>query len=617
MTKQAYSSGRSRTKGAGSLGRTEQPVEDDRPFAEIRRTLHDALRMLSLHRWAFFIPFSVVTCAAFIVSLYYPRTYMATTSFERRNDPVMMNLPISAGAASFKYFRNTMVHDLTAVKSMSEVVENLNLTKDFERNEDGTLTEASKRRRDALARSLSAKLHISTTSPSEQIDIIQVTYTGPDPTIGRRLVDEVKRTYIRRTMVWIHEFLTSQRDYFTQQAREALAEVKKAQREETRLRLENPHVDPANPGSVSLKLTQLEMERRDLTLRQRGYHAELSALQQLLAATQPTVPVEPGSANHGDSLDNVELLSPEALEMGAQIRQVEHKIDELRTTRGMTDAHPEVKDLLARCRRLGSELEQQRIKDRNTTTTNAPLDKVALQITAGMSMAAQPYQSERTRLLVQIAAQKAKLKDLEISLETNELTTKQLLQAKREVYDKQEEFAETTGKASQARQRHRQLEATLMNIEPAIKAIDQDRLLQFSAGQPARGSVRPISPKARIVILLALMAGISTGIVMVVLAEVLDHVYRSSGQVARSLGLPMLESIDEIITSEDRRYLFVRKAVLTPLIVVCFIGFTGLTASMAYLSIEQPWTYQKIQEIPQAAINLFAAETPDNETTTP
>ena len=197
------------------------------------------------------------------------------------------------------------------------------------------------------------------------------------------------------------------------------------------------------------------------------------------------------------------------------------------------------------------------------------------------------------------------------------MIAEQMRQAKRKVYEKQEEFAEATGSVFQASQRQRQLEVTLSNIEPAINAIEQGRLLQFSEGQPARGSVRPVSPRARSVLLLALMAGISSGIVMVILAEVVDHVYRSSGQVARTLGLPMLESIDEIITSEDRRHLFVRKAVLTPLIVVCFIGLVGLTGSMAYLSIEQPWTYQKIRKIPEAAVGLFALDPPDGKTAVP
>ena len=92
----------------GSYGHTEPMGDEDRPFADIRRTIHDVLRLLSLHRWAFFVPFSVVACAVFILSLYYPRTYRASSSFERRNDPVMMNL------ASNEYFKSVKPRQLDA-----------------------------------------------------------------------------------------------------------------------------------------------------------------------------------------------------------------------------------------------------------------------------------------------------------------------------------------------------------------------------------------------------------------------------------------------------------------------------------------------------------------------
>jgi uncharacterized protein involved in exopolysaccharide biosynthesis len=595
--------------------------DEDRPFAEIRRTIHDVLRLLSLHRWAFFVPFSVVTCAVFILSLYYPRTYRASSSFERRNDPVMMNLPISTGAASYKYFRNTMVRDLTSIECLSEVVENLDLTKNWERNEDGTLTEASIRRRNGLAGSLARTLSVSTVSPSEHIDIIRVTYTGPDPDIGRRLVDEVKRTYIRRTMTWIHEFLTSQQDYFRQEAGDALVEAKRARREETKLRLENPHVDPTNPGAIALKLAQLEMERRELLMRQREYEAEQAAVQQMLAAVEPQANSQASRSNQGNEFGDDAVLSPRALQLSARIHTIDREIEKLQMTRGMTNLHPKIQELLTQRRLVVEEFEQQRIQDRHAAVSNetlpasrftgaAGLDATISMtaVMAGLDQSGRAGKPAWRQLLVQISAQKTKLKDIGISLDANALAIRQLRQAKRGVFQKQEEFAEITGQVAKARQKLAGLEGTLASIDPAIKAIEQGRLLQFSEGLPARGSSIPISPKATTVVLLATLAGILAGTLFVILAEVFDNVYRSSGQVARGLGLPMLESIDEIVTSEDRRHIFLRKALFTPLVIICFAGLAGLTGSMAYLSIERPRTYEKIRRIPEAALQLFAGE---------
>ena len=571
----------------------------------MRRALNDALRLLALHRWAFFVPFCLVTCGAFVGSLYYPRTYSAMTGFEVRNDPVMSDLPLSAGVASFKFFRNTMVRDLTSAECMAEVVENLGLLKDAERDAGGTLTRASIKQRDSLARQLGANLNITSTSPSELIDIVKINYTGPDPNIGRGLVDAVKRTYIRRTRTWIRDFLISQRDYFLRESEEAGKEVLAAQREETQLRLDNPYINPSDPGSISARIAQLEMERRELLLRKRECEGEIGAQRQLLASLEPAMAT---STEHGGYLSS-DHMSAVAMQIAGRIREVQNKVIKLRDSRGMTDQHPEIRDLLAEQNELEEALKRRQSEDEQIAQLAGPLaDPNSANL--GTTNGGGAFQGERARVVVQVAALTEKLHDIEASLGTNELTLEELAKAKNELYEKQALFSEVIARVGKAKQRYAQIGSTLSTIEPAIKAAEQDRLLQFSEGQAAHGSVMPISPKAATIVLLAVLAGAIAGVVFVVLAEVLDHVYRSSSQVGRSLGLPILEAIDEIVTGNDRRRLMVQRAVVSPLMILMFVACTGLTGSMAYLSITRPWTYQRIRNIPNAALNLFIDVTP-------
>ena len=217
-------------------------------------------------------------------------------------------------------------------------------------------------------------------------------------------------------------------------------------------------------------------------------------------------------------------------------------------------------------------------------------------------MPGEPWQSDRARLLVQIAAQRAKIKDIDISLESNTREVARLTEAKSGIYDLQEEYADVIGRAKKARERYAALNHTLGRIEPAIRANQQNKLLHWSVGEPALGTSLPVKPQARTVVLLALLAGIAAGVLFVVLAEVLDHVYRSSGQVARSLGLPILDAIDVIVTARDRRRLLVHKTVVMPLLLGLCLGLTGITGSLAYLSIQQPHTYQ---QLPQAALKAL------------
>ena len=604
MTKHGHKAGTGRGRGGAPSPRIDSAAEESRPFAEIRRALDDVLHVLSLHRWAFVVSCCLTASGVFIASLYYPRMYSATTTFERRNDPVMIDLPISAGAASFEYFRSTMESDLTSLGTMREVVENLGLNTDFSRDEEGALTEASKRRRDGLARSLGARLRIGRRSPNRQMDIIAITYTGPDPQIGKKLVDEVKRVYIRRTMVWVREFLERQRDYFTREASKAAEELKAAQRDQTMLRLENPYASPGDPGTLSMKLAQLEIEHRELLLRKREYSAERSAFRQMLAALGLHPDSEPLTANRSNAaLRALGFLRPELQHLNGKIQSVDDEIEQFRTTRGMLDAHPKIQELLAKRRRLEAAFE----RDRHVASSGSAANR-ALDLLGGRWLATEAppskWQSDRARLAVQIAAQDTKISELAISLQSNELAIRQLHEAKENLFENQEIFGDVQARVTKARQRHGRLASVLMSIEPAINAISQDRLMQFTEGQPARGSGRPVSPKANTVMILAIMVGVAVGIGCVILAEILDRAYRSSGQVARSLGLPILEAIDEIVTTQDRRRILVRRAVIGPLVLLALAATTGLTGSMAYLSIQKPSAYERLRRIPVAAGRL-------------
>ena len=561
--------------------------------------------MLSLHRWAFLVPFCIVSSAAFILSLYYPRMYTAQTSFERRSDPIMADLRLSPGAASFKLFRTTIARDLTSVDCMAEVMENIGLTADLPRRPDGTLPDASQRKRNTMARALGKRISIQTRSPNDQTDINEITYTGPDPTIGTRLLNELKATYTRRTMAWVQRHLESLRDYYTLETAEAMDQLRAAEREQTRLHLDNPYLNPRDPGALSTRLSQLESERNELVRRRREYVADLEGQRQILASIEAQYVSRNALTAPGEEDSSSRYLSPEAIRLMGLIEEIDGKVRELRRTRGMRDEHPEIKELLAARRWHETELDTQHARDHEMAVSNGPLETEWPFSLARANVPGEPWQSDRARLLVQIAAQRAKIKDIDISPESNRQEVARLTEAKSGIFDLQEEYADVTGRVKKARERYAGLNQTLGKIEPAIRANQQNKLLHWSVGEPARGTNIPVKPQARTVVLLALLAGIAAGVLFVILAEVLDHVDRSSGQVARSLGLPVLDAIDVIVTARDRRRLLVHKTVVAPLLLGLCLGLTGITGSLAYLSIQQPQTFQRIRELPQAALKAF------------
>ncbi len=584
--------------GASGRGDQQQGGDDERPFSEIRRTIFDALRLLSVHRWSFFVPFCLVCCGAFVSSLYLPRSYKATTSLSIENDPVMINGPMSAGLESYRYFRKSMSRDLVSVGTMGPIVEALGLAGELYYDADGTLTSESLQRRDSMARSISGTVAVNTSSASELTDVVSITYTGPDSTIGRKLVDATKEAYKERAGEWMLSFLTRRSDYFKNEVLEARAEMLAAQREEAILRMENPLVDPGNPSAISEKLSQLRLERRGLDLRRREYESELVSQQQLLASTSAISPMTENSGN------GERLMSAAAMSLASELQKIDQEMIALRRDHGVRDAHPEMVALRGDAERVTAMLETQQASDaeRLLLVEEGRDDELAL---LGPPLVGKVWSPETAQINTQITASTNKIREVDLSLASNQREMVAIEDAKSKVFDHQDEFSQIESRASRARKRMEQAELTVGSVAPSIKGLEQNRMIHFTDNGPARGGSIPISPKATTIVLLSLLAGLAAGGVFVILAEVLDHVYRSSWQVARSLGLPLLEAIDEIVTAQDRRRALVQKAVVMPAIILVCLGITGLTGSMAYLSIKQPWTYERLRHIPDAAINLF------------
>lgn len=584
--------------GAGGPGHHD----DERPFAEFRRNLYDIVRVAYQHRWAFFIPFCVVSTIVFIASFKLPREYTASVSFQRRDDPVMLNLKTTEGTGSFSYFRSTMSRDLTSPTYVADALDRIGLTDDLPRNPDGTLTPEGQRVRNSLAGMHAARLDIRTNSPSEHIDLIQIRYTGADPELAKKIVREVKETYIRRTVDWMHRFLRDQQDYFKTEAEEALARLNSVKRTETSLRLKHPYIDPKDPSAITIRLAQLESEQRDLALRKRLLESDLAAYRQMQVVTTAGSRVSGGSPGVAQSPQTI--MDGRLGAIHGQLAEVSSRIEELKSKRNMTDLHPEIVEL----RRQRDWLEV-RLREQEEWLNEQPVvaessDQVPAEPLP--AVAGNNWSPERAQLQVRIDATQAQYDEVVASAERNEDAVAELRLAKSEIFSMQEQYAAIEADVREAQRRHEQPTKTLAELGPALKAAEQGRLVQFTDEAPATSSSVPASPKSSTIVLMALLGGGAVGLIFVVLAEVFDNVYRSSGQVARSLGLPILETIDEIVTSADRKRNVMRRLVVVPAILLLGLGMVGASGSLAYLSLERPWTIEKIKNLPERAHDYIA-----------
>lgn len=610
------------------VNRSSEPASNDteRPLAEMRKNVNDVLRILYVHRWAFLVPCCAAATLVFVLSLSYPRTYTATTSFERRNDPVVMNLQLREGTGSFALWRSTMRKDLTSVRVVGEAIEHMGLTEDFPRDENGQLTEAGSKKRDALASTLGSRISVVYRGPNEHIDFVTLTYVGPDPLLGRELLQEVKKAYIRWTEERIQDLLEDQHEYFTAQAKEAFTQLQQARRKLIDIQLENPLVDPDNPSLIVAEITQREMERKNLELRRREYEAELATELDILDALddpermqQAATGVQAAPAREAEAGEKPQRRvvrvteSKETKRLRAEMARLTDEITKLKATRGMTDAHPDIVERRQQLDWLQEQLTKQRERDLTTAVASrqsedtADQDKLASTIvsTANDNAAAQ-LERERRRGQLRVRGIEEKIREVDLSIDANEERVGMLDDARKSMHEVREKCAAAREVVNGIVAEYNSLQRNASDLEPAMRANAAGKLCKFIDQHQASGGLTPVSPKLATIIMMAIMIGVGTGAIFILLAEVFDNIIRSSHQVSRTLGIPILESIDEIVTARDKRRRLIRRTVLLPILMVVGVGSVVTSGTMAYLSLERPWTYEKIKHLPEKAKDWLA-----------
>jgi hypothetical protein len=91
----------------------------------------------------------------------------------------------------------------------------------------------------------------------------------------------------------------------------------------------------------------------------------------------------------------------------------------------------------------------------------------------------------------------------------------------------------------------------------------------------------------------------------VLIAELLDRSYRTVKQLRTSLGIPVIEGIDEIVTRVLRRRRLVHRFLLMPTMAMLAVGAMFLAGALAYLSVESPGDYEMLKSSPQRVLRLF------------
>ena len=545
-------------------------MTQDRPMEDVRNTIGEYARLVR-NRWRpALVGLALVASTAFWCSQWLPRRFAASTIFERRDDVVLRNLISKNSPYSFESLKSTLVMDMTGSRAMANAAVTLGILAPEVVPPQGPLTEASLRALDeALAEhGLRASVQMLQSTPS--LDTIKLTCEARDPDMAQRCVAALRDGYISQTRDRITDVLRSTRHFFqteVERLQQQLSSTNEALNEPFK---DFPGLDPNDTAGAGHRLEVLRSERERLLERKAELEAQVGVHEQYVAllASEPA-----GSAGAGEAFQR---------SVRAAMAKIDQEMGEAMALRRMTAEHPEIRGLQAKRAALSALLEELVRQSLEHFSAVGP--------EAGAAAADGERSAQRLRARLELEALQRQLEAVQAKFEQADERVKRfsalferLLRHGAGLRDLTDQAATQTDTLATWREH-------LLQLDRIMAAASEQRGTSFAVLEEPKNSNRPVSPRGSSVLAVCTGSGLAGAALLIAILELLDRSFRSTGQVARALGIPVLECIGVIPTPQVRRKRWLSRLLWTPTLAL-LLAVLLTTGALAYFSLEHPRAY--------------------------
>lgn len=547
---------------------------DEFSVTDVRHTLHELWRVLVVRRWYFLFPFCLATSIACLCSLYAPRKYMASTIIKREHDPVFASLKTKSWIQPYEDLRKRVAADIADPRFIEEVLRRSNLPVIIDRTSNDGEFETSDMVRARLAKEISAGLTVKTLEASEHRDILQISLTMREPSRIPDILQLLRESYMEYSRRKSAAVLENVRRFLQNEVTRCADELSALAARILDMEAQYPGISTEKGDPLSAERSALIMERVEAQRRLDDATFRREQLEVRMARAKGTH-VNPESGEP----PMFEKANPRYAELLTEIKSLEEKIIVCRTRRGMTEAHPEVRSTRAL------------LEERSAELANTPRTVVSAESGGALRANSVSAIDEIERQLSDTTA------STNVIVSRMEVIDRRL----KEIDGRRQSAVEHRPAYAALLDRHQQLEMDLANWRKEIAPIEnvlylegQGRSVHFATIQEPTSATKPVSPDSMLVLLICFGLGGAAGVLSVVVVEVCDRSYRTVKQLAASLGVPVIESVDEILPVTVRRRRLIRSLVVMPALAAVLLITVSLASTMAYYSLERPDDYARL-----------------------
>ncbi|HUN81889.1 MAG TPA: hypothetical protein VMV81_10315 [Phycisphaerae bacterium] len=543
---------------------------DDFSVSDLRHTLGEAFRVVCDRRWRFILPFLGVSTLALIASLWLPRQWSVSTIIRREHDPMLASMVGKTWTEPYADIRTRMASELSDMETIQTILRGMKLPEHGEYYSDGQLSPASATAESAMAAEVAAGLVIKNVETSATRDVVSIRLTMGDSAHVADILRAIRDNYISRAQRRTTEILRGAETFLQGETTRCRGEAGSLQKQLFELEATYPGINPDAVDPTQAAETSLVVEGVQLARKLDEVRDDLARLDS--GNEQAIVASDVAAVASGAARPN-----PRYTSLMQDIEKIQRDIIEGRTMKMMTEQHPTIQRLVASLEAKQSELDR-------TPATEA--EAAGLQLTPTERLT-----SRKAELLASRAS-------LEKKIAANREERGRIEQSRTGMLQARDSYLKIKAKLARANEELAGWEQNMGPLKHVLTLEDSNRGIHFATVRDVESVVRPASPDGRVVIGLCFAIGAAVGVVVVLVTELLDRSFRTAQGLSSSLGIPLIESIDEILTAAAIRKRLIRRVVILPVTAAVLTLTTFAAGAMAYLSLQQPADYETVKHSP-------------------
>ena len=513
--------------------------------------VQELLGILRRRKWLLILPAAVGLSLGIMFATMAPRKYVVKTTLELRET----NLPIAGRGADARSIYRDVASAIDQIRSMERV---RSVVEKLEWRDFAVLDQQD--RYEYLLRVLK-NITVNTSVPQNSTSsFVFMLYRDSDPVRAEQFLNALRETYVREKVEWVRESARKARDTLQNSVEEAariLTEKSNLSKElKTQYGLSPTQQAPGAGRERTEDPVVLQYyTQRDALLASETRLRDLERNVELLEERLAQAPKMVSQTTKVDGTDFALRLS-----------QIQTDIDANRVLQaGMTPKN-------RRWQRLQREIEQLETQRDELVDKQTRPQLETLEIPNPL----------RTVLQGQIEDKKY---EIELERGRKEMLTTQVASLSTRSAELNEIYRQLQELDGEVRRANDALDAAsqaYFDQRRFVEVITQPEFNPFEVNEYAQAPRRPTEPSVPLIVMLWLAMGLGAGAALSLLLEYGRGAYRGASDVARALSLPVLGTVNRIVTSNEGRRIRARQALVgtaTTLLVVTILWVTWAYAN--------------------------------------